>query len=128
MRYLLDTQVVIWYVSSPARLSVDVQALLRDPDQLVWVSSLTRAEVAIKVAIGKLEVVPNWDDIVLSRGFEVLDLTWAHARAVEVLPLHHRDPFDRLLVAQAIVEDAILVSSDPQLFRYPVRTLRASPS
>ena len=71
---------------------------------------------------------PDWDEAVESYGFVKLPVTWAHARAVEVLPPIHRDPFDRLLVAQAMVEDAILVSSDPQLFRYPVRTLRASPS
>lgn len=127
MRYLIDTHVLIWYFREPRQIAPDVASLLRSADNTVLASAVSRHEISIKAALGKLSMPPDWDEAVESYGFVKLPVTWAHARAVEVLPPIHRDPFDRLLVAQAMVEDAILVSSDPQLFRYPVRTLRASP-
>lgn len=127
MKLLLDTNALIWLLDEPHKLAQGVLRDLRNPDNALFASTASRWEIAIKKALGKLSIPAGFDDAVQEQRIAILPVTWAHARAVEVLPMIHRDPFDRLLVAQAIVEDAILVSSDPQLFRYPVRTLRASP-
>lgn len=127
MRCLLDTHVLIWLLAEPERILHDVTRLLSLPDHQLIASAVSRWEVAIKVSQGKMKLPIPFDDAVIDQGITILPVTWAHARAVADLPLLHRDPFDRLLVAQAIVEEAILVSSDDQVLRYPVRTLRASP-
>jgi PIN domain nuclease of toxin-antitoxin system len=124
VRLLLDTHALLWALAAPARLPRATAAAIRNPSNAVYVSAASVWEVAIKVALGKLKA--DLDVIVRSVaevGFEELPITLAHARRVFALPPHHRDPFDRMLVAQALEEGLTVVSRDPSLGAYRVPTV-----
>ena len=118
MRLLLDTHVVVWSLYRPARLSAGLRTLLRRPDAAFVVSAASGWEAAIKRA-------KRHQAEILRTGMSMLDVRADHAWKVRELPMIHRDPFDRLIVAQALVEDLILVTEDPEMSRYGVRTVRA---
>ena len=120
MKLLLDTHVVLWWTHDSQRLSGAVQELLADPRHDVLISAVVAWEIAIKRALGKLTVRAGLVDELVRGGARELPVSIAHATAVEVLPPHHRDPFDRMLVVQARAEAAVLVSSDPALRAYDV--------
>lgn len=121
MRLLLDTQVVLWWTHDSRRLSETARELLGNSRHDVLLSAVVAWEIAIKRGLGKLKVRPALiADLLSAGGASELAVRVAHATEVERLPLHHRDPFDRLLVAQARVEGAVLVSSDPALRQYDV--------
>ncbi len=117
MRLLLDTHILLWALAAPSRLP---QAFRRDLDTAqVFVSSASIWEVAIKAGLGKLDADPQEVlAAVQPSGFDLLDVTGVHAARVATLPPLHRDPFDRLLVAQALVEPLILVTRDQVLAGY----------
>ena len=123
MRLLLDTHVLIWW-DDGAALSEDAVAAIREADQ-VYVSAVTGWEIAVKASLGRLETTRSVVDAVTESGFEELPVRLIHAQAVGKLPWHHRDPFDRMLVAQAREEGLTLVSRDEVLPQYDVRFLRA---
>ena len=125
MRLLLDTNVVLWMLDDPERLSPLARDAIEDVSNTLVVSAVSILEVAIKVATGKLEIAYDLLEAVIEDGHEILNVTPEHAWAVRMLPLIHRDPFDRLLVAQAIHEKLILVTSDRTLPRYGVAVLSA---
>lgn len=119
-RLLVDTHVLLWWREDDPALSASARALIADPanDPLVSIASLW--EIAIKRSLGKLHVPDDLPDTTVERGFAWLPLTPRHAWEVCGLPHHHRDPFDRLLVAQARVEDMPIVSADPRFAAYGV--------
>jgi PIN domain nuclease of toxin-antitoxin system len=123
VRLLLDTNALLWALVSPARLGAARRAI-EDPANDVFVSAASAWEIAIKLSLGKLDAPPDaatWLPVQLAaRRFTPLPIGLEHALSVEALPPHHRDPFDRLLVAQAIVERLTIVSGDPQLRNYAV--------
>jgi len=122
MSLLLDTHVVLWWLTDDATLSNDIKARLdHDPD--VYLSPATVWEVAIKQAIGKLLEPANLPERIRDSGFRELHLTSEHAIAAGRLPLIHRDPFDRMLVAQAQCEDLTLVTRDSDIHKYEVSVL-----
>jgi PIN domain nuclease of toxin-antitoxin system len=126
MKLLLDTHAFIWWDSSPVQLSVAALAAIRDPANDVWISVASLWEMVIKVQLGKLALHLPLADIVAQQqtnGLQVLPVTLAHALAVEGLPAIHKDPFDRMLVAQANVEGAELVSGDQVIRQYAVRVI-----
>lgn len=126
MRLLLDTHTLIWWDSDPARLSAVALAALRDPANTVWLSVVSVWEILIKAQLGKLSLALPLPDIVAAQqanGLQILPVTLSHSLALDGLPSCHKDPFDRLLIAQAIVERAELVSADHVFARYPVRLL-----
>jgi PIN domain nuclease of toxin-antitoxin system len=123
MRVLLDTHLLLWALLAPARLSVSAADLLESPEARVFFSAVNVWEIAIKRALNR----PDFDvepDVIrrgaLETGFEELPVTGIHAAAVRQLPSHHRDPFDRLLVAQAQTEPLLLMTDDPMVMQYPV--------
>lgn len=124
MRLLLDTHAFLWFCQGDPALSARAKAALEDPANQKLVSLASCWEIAIKAGLGKLTLgepaatyIPN----ALARtGFDILGITLAHAAAVETLPHHHRDPFDRLLVAQARIEGTPIVSVDGALDPYGV--------
>lgn len=122
---LLDTQVVLWAGNSPDRLSGEIRARLSDASQPVVVSSVSIAEMAIKISIGKLTMPVEPVRWCRMLSLSLADLTAAEASSVSALPLIHRDPFDRLLIAQAASNNWTLVSADPTVLSYDVPTLRA---
>jgi len=128
LRVLLDTHVFLWAINDPGRLSSRMTATIQDPGNEILVSLASAWEIAIKVGIGKFPM-PSPLAAYLQRqmaqhGFALLPIQFSHLAMLEKLPLHHRDPFDRLLVAQAIDEGATLITVDSQLKRYRVRTIR----
>lgn len=126
MKLLLDTHALIWWDSDPRQLSFVALAALRDPANSVWLSVVNVWEMVIKSQLGKLTLRLPLSQIVVqqqSNGLRVLDVTLPHTLAVERLPPVHKDPFDRLLIAQANVEGAELVTVDPIFAQYPVRVL-----
>lgn len=125
MKLILDTHVVLWMVGRRSELSADLQTILDDPDNTLLASSAAVVEVSIKTAKGQLRVPEDWPERVEAAGCAFLPITARHARRLRTLPLMHEDPFDRLLVAQALEENAVLVTRDADLRLYGVPTLRA---
>jgi PIN domain nuclease of toxin-antitoxin system len=118
MRLLLETHIFLWVVSDGSRLTAEVRRIL-DGATAVYVSSASIWEIAIKTQLGKLRVDPDkMMNAIEESGFQELPVLSRHAVGVAKLPLHHGDPFDRLLVAQAISEPMRLVTSDVQLTVY----------
>ena len=124
MRYLLDTHTLLWARSAPDRLSGEALALLQSAESILHVSMASLWECAIKAAIGKL-TVPDGFYRIVAGDYEILGIEIAHIEACASLPLHHRDPFDRLLVAQARLGGLILISRDQNIARYGVPTVVA---
>ena len=118
MRLLLDTHVLLWAVLNDPRLT-SAQALAISEGE-VYLSSASVWEIGIKRAIGKLAVPDDLFDIAVDAGCRPLPISWTHAEAAAALPLHHSDPFDRMLIAQARCEGLSLVSSDAKLRAYDV--------
>ena len=116
-RLLLDTHVFLWWQMASPDLSADVKDAIATAD-LVFISAASAWEVAIKKALGKLRLELSFEDGVESSGFEKLAIQFAHAERAGSLPPHHRDPFDRMLVAQALEEGLTLVSHDRRLEPY----------
>jgi PIN domain nuclease of toxin-antitoxin system len=129
VRYLLDTGVWLWSLFDPDRISRLARKALSDPSHEVFLSAATSWEVAIKSATGKLNLPEAPGTYVPRRmadqGLRPLPVSHQHALAVFGLPDHHRDPFDRLLIAQANLEDMILISADRTVEKYPVQLLWA---
>jgi len=123
LRLLLDTHAALWWLSNDDRFSARATEHVDDASNQLLLSAVVVWEVAIKRSIGKLVTPDGFGPALLSAGVLPLAVGFDHAAAVEHLPHHHRDPFDRLLVAQAQIEGATLVSSDEQLRAYDVPVL-----
>jgi PIN domain nuclease of toxin-antitoxin system len=124
MSLLLDTHVVLWWLADDPGLPEEIKDRLdHEPD--VRVSAATIWEIAIKQALGKISAPADLPDRVRESGFRELPIDFTHAIAAGRLPLIHRDPFDRMLVAQARCEDLTLVTRDPYCQQYEVAILRA---
>lgn len=124
MKYLLDTHAFMWMDSEPEKLSAHVQQLCQDTENTLMLSVVSIWEMQIKNQLGKLRLNLPLAEIVREQqenGIEILPVEAAHIFALESLPNLHKDPFDRLLVAQAIAEDMILISADPLIQQYPAR-------
>jgi PIN domain nuclease of toxin-antitoxin system len=126
MSYLLDTHVLLWWMDDAPRLQSGVRDLISNPDQDVAVSAASIWEAAIKRAIGKLRFDTSVLLQALHRGrVRVLPITAEHALAAGDLPRHHDDPFDRMLVAQAVAEGLSIITHDGRLQQYGVGIVRA---
>ncbi len=124
MKILLDTHAVIWALSKPDSLPHDLRLIIEDPANIVFVSAASAWEISIKVALGRIQFPVNaLVQAVNDAGFIALPVRLDHAVAVKSLPMHHRDPFDRLLVAQAMTEGLTFASRDSQVARYKVKTI-----
>jgi len=121
---LLDTHIFLWWRGEPSRLTSTVQSRIATAD-LVFVSVASAWEAAIKHSLGRLELPDTMEAGVLASGFEKLLITFSHAERAAALPSHHRDPFDRMLVAQAQAEGLTLVTGDRLLEAYDVEILWA---
>lgn len=122
MRFLLDTQVLLWAAGVPERLSADLRNLIDDPGAELVFSAASVWEVAIKNGLGRedFRVDPRLlRRALLENGYSELAVSGAHAAGVDMLPPIHKDPFDRILVTQAAMEGITLVTADPLVGRYP---------
>jgi PIN domain nuclease of toxin-antitoxin system len=124
MRVLLDTHAFLWAISDPGLLSSAALTAIRNGGNDVLVSIVTPWEIAIKVSIGKLTLSEKFDVLlpreIAANNFRLLGVELAHTAAVIALPYHHRDPFDRLLIAQALVEAIPIISADGLFDAYGV--------
>lgn len=122
MKLLLDTHAFLWWIGDDARLSGPAREAIADPGNDVSFSVASAWELAIKTGVGRFEAEgelgPFLDEHLQRNSFRVLPVKLEHAVSVASLPAHHRDPFDRLLVAQAVAEGLTLVTRDPQLRKY----------
>lgn len=127
MRALLDTHTFLWWIVDQPRLSPQVRALLEDGANEFYLSAASGWEIAIKAQLGKIELpddpAPFIAEQLALNAFVELPVRLNHALHVCKLPFLHRDPFDRLLVAQSQLEDLPILSADPQLARYPARVI-----
>ena len=125
MRLLLDTHVVLWALEDPATLADQARAAIEDPANDVAVSAASLWEISTKRAARRLRVPDDFCDRFGDAAFEPLAITAEHAWAAGALPLHHRDPFDRMLVAQAQLEGFTIVTRDPKVAAYQGAVLAA---
>jgi PIN domain nuclease of toxin-antitoxin system len=124
MRALLDTHAFLWWLAGDSSLSGPARDAITDAASTIFVSAASAWEIATKHRLGKLPgaaaIVPDIEGAVRGQGFEPLSVTMRHGQRAGALPGHHRDPFDRMLIAQAILEDCALVSNDVVFDRYGV--------
>lgn len=123
MRYLVDTHAMLWALGEPDALSAVARDAIASPSNLVFVSSASLWECAIKASIGKLDLPEDFFDSIPEAGYEVMPIRISHLNIYRTLPMHHRDPFDRLLVAQARAEALVLISRDAEIAKYDVEVL-----
>ena len=124
MRLLLDTHVVLWQLSGERELSDSAREGIATADDLLF-SVVSFAEVGIKAAVGKLDVPDDLSARVADSGVRTLGLSPMHGLAVARLPVHHRDPFDRLIIAQATIEHLTIVTADTRFLAYDIEVLQA---
>ena len=118
MRILLDTHLLLWWMEDDPRLSRSARRLVSEPENTVFVSAVSMWEIWLKQSLGKLELPLNFEDAISGGQFENLPLSAAHTREVANLPWIHRDPFDRMLVAQARVSRLRLLTADETVASY----------
>jgi PIN domain nuclease of toxin-antitoxin system len=126
MKLLLDTHAFIWWATEPEKLSMQALALCQDKTSSLMLSVASVWEMQIKLQLGKLKLNLLLRELVESQqsnGVQVLSIDMEHVLALDTLPAHHKDPFDRLLIAQANAEGAFLVSADQVFSNYPVKLL-----
>ncbi len=127
MRLLLDTHSFLWFIAGNVSLSPTARTLIEDVDNQPLLSMASLWEMAIKLSIGKLSLGQPFETLIPEQmrlnGIELLQIETAHVMVVAKLPFHHRDPFDRLLIAQAMVEQIPIVSGDPAFDLYRIKRL-----
>ena len=126
-RLLLDTHALLWWLADPAQLSAKAHTAIGNPDNQVFVSAASAWELATKVRLGKLDIaqqlLSELPDVLASQGFDLLPIQFSHGLRAGLYPQAHRDPFDRLLAAQAELEQLALVSIDRALTAFPCQLL-----
>ena len=123
--YLLDTHVLLWWLSDPSQLSKPARDAIADGSQAVYVSAAAAWEMGIKKALGRLDFPANLQEVLAKEHIEVLPITLPHALGVAELPMHHQDPFDRMQIVQARMESLVLITRDPRISDYDVEVLSA---
>jgi PIN domain nuclease of toxin-antitoxin system len=127
MNLLFDTHTFLWWNSNPEKLSNQVLKLGKDKNNILHLSVASIWEIQIKIKIGKLTLTAPLDLIIEAHqqkhGIRLLPIEYSHVLTLGILPLHHKDPFDRMLVAQAQSERLTLMTRDPELKKYPINTI-----
>lgn len=123
MNFLLDTNTFLWFINGDERLSIESRKVILNPENLKFVSIVSLWEIAIKNSIGKLELKNKYDFLfgqIEENGFGILQINPSHLSTVNKLLFHHRDPFDRLLISQALSEKMIIITRDAEFKKYKV--------
>jgi PIN domain nuclease of toxin-antitoxin system len=127
MKALLDTHTFLWWIHNDPRLSDRVRELIGDSSNTLYLSAASGLEIAIKAQLGKLQLSSNLDQFIAEQlamnGIDTLPISLRHGLHVATLPPHHRDPFDRILVAQSHLENLPIITADAQILRYDVQIL-----
>ena len=120
MRFLLDTNALLWWRDGSSTLSKRAQDEIRDPANDVTISIVSWWEIAIKRSLGKLQFLEVFEDVMADEGFSLLPISYSHLSSLEKLPQSHRDPFDRLLIAQSLAENIPVVTNDRKFADYGI--------
>ncbi len=126
MNVLVDTHAFLWFMAGDRQLSRSARRAIDDSNGKWWLSAASVWELSIKSSLGRLTLPAPPDEYIaekVQQGLHILSVEWTHAAAVERLPFHHRDPFDRLIVAQAQSERLAVVTKDPAFARYGIRAV-----
>lgn len=123
MKIIIDTHIFLWSLADPARIARNRINELESPTNIIYVSSITIAELMIKASIGKLQIDFDPVDFARQSGFELLDFTGRDALLLKNLPFHHRDPFDRMLISQSIATKYPLMTDDGNIKLYDCRVI-----
>jgi len=123
MDYLLDTHIMLWWLSAPNKISEKARNIIMDRQNAIFVSTASFWEMAIKRSIGKLQFPLNVIEILSSSGVSLLPILPNEALSVSDLALLHQDPFDRMLIMQAKLNNLVLITRDPQIQQYPIDTV-----
>ncbi|MEI6126833.1 MAG: type II toxin-antitoxin system VapC family toxin [Pseudomonadota bacterium] len=127
MRALLDTNCFLWFITDCEKLSSSARSFITDLDNTLSLSAASLWEIAVKVTIGKLELLRPFDQLIPEQltvnAIDILPIETSHLSRMISLPFHHRDPFDRLIIAQALTEDISLISSDTAFHKYDVKLI-----
>ena len=118
MRLLLDTHILLWWLADSPSLSDRARELIADPDNAVFVSAVSLWEIWLKHSLGKLQLPSDFEERLAGESFESLPLLADHTREVATIPWHHRDPFDRMLIAQARAANLTFVTADETASHY----------
>lgn len=125
MQYLLDTQVILWWFTTPEKISSKAHKIIKDKSNIIYLSSASFWEMAIKKNIGRLTLPHNLLEAAAAENFKILPISAEEGLGVADLPLLHSDPFDRLLIIQAKLQDLIIITHDAKIAEYPVVTVEA---
>ena len=125
MHLLLDTHTLIWWLTNDSTLSIKAKEAIANPHNLVFVSAASAWEIAIKKSLGKLQAPDDLATQIEQKRFTPLAISIHHALAVEKLPYHHQDPFERILIAQAISEQVIIITRDRKFDAYDVALIKS---
>ena len=125
MSLLLDSHILFWWLADDPRLADGIKKRIADPAERVLISAASVWEIGIKQALGKLETPGSILPAIHEEGFEELSISWQHAELAARLPVHHKDPFDRILIAQAKLEGLTLVTADSHIEAYGVAILKS---
>jgi len=121
-RYLLDTHILLWWLYDDPKLSKQYQEIISDPKNSIFISIASVWEIEIKSAINKLVVDPSYINFIQNDDFSLVSIELNHTLRLRNLPLHHNDPFDRILIAQAQSEKLTLLTVDKSMYHYDVKT------
>ena len=125
MNLLLDTHALLWWLDDNPTLSNDARAAISESINIVFISAAVIWEIQIKQSLGKLKIPTNFRKVLETQPFEMLDITSEHAHKISSLPNYHRDPFDRMLISQAMVERFTLITRDKNIMKYKVSIIKA---
>ena len=123
MNIIIDTHIFLWALSDPGRIKVAKRSALEDLSNTIYVSAVTIAELMIKALIGKIKIDFNPLDIAKESGFNLLDFSSEAALLLKEMPFHHKDPFDRMLIAQSIAANFPIVTDDAKIALYSCRVI-----
>lgn len=125
MNLLLDTHALLWWLDDNPTLSNEARAAISESSNIVFISAAVIWEIRIKQSLGKLKIPKSFRTFLEAQPFEMLDITFEHAHKISSLPNYHRDPFDRILIAQAMVEHFTFITRDKNIMQYKVPIIKA---
>jgi PIN domain nuclease of toxin-antitoxin system len=127
MKYLIDTHILLWIISTDSRLSKRVEKIYLNGENDVFISIASLWEISIKLSLKKLTIDSSYKEFVqthiIGNDIKILNITLSHIFRVNQLPFHHRDPFDRMIIAQGVEDNIMIISSDPTFDKYPIKRI-----
>jgi PIN domain nuclease of toxin-antitoxin system len=124
VNYLLDTHIILWWLTNPKQITSKASKIISDKENSIFVSSASFWEMAIKKSLGRLTLPRNIVEILQTEGFQIMPIGHEEALGISDLPQLHQDPFDRMLVMQAKLHNCVLITRDKNIMDYPVITIK----